>query len=171
MKTMSKAGIFDAVKPELADVRDRSDRNLLHIACSSNDPAALRMVTIRPGRGGRKTETRCLGVGISLSSRRFATVSPVARRSRRGVGKECFPSLLEGGRFARGRDLWRMTKRERAISAESRFPRERGSVLNATHISGALLADFAECHCHRRQSGVASAMVTKIGDEGSPVIK
>jgi ankyrin repeat protein len=62
---MSKAGIFDAVKrldieatrqlldakPALADARDRSDRNLLHVACSSNDPTALRMVTFLLDRG------------------------------------------------------------------------------------------------------------------------
>ena len=62
---MSKARIFDAVKrldieatrelldakPELADARDRSDRNLLHVACSSNDPASVRMVAFLLDRG------------------------------------------------------------------------------------------------------------------------
>jgi ankyrin repeat protein len=62
---MSKARILDAVqrldiaetrklldeKPALAEVRDRADRNLLHIACSQQQPAAMRMVTFLLDRG------------------------------------------------------------------------------------------------------------------------
>jgi ankyrin repeat protein len=62
---MSKTRILDAVrrldiaetralldaKPALADVRDASDRNLLHIACSVQDPAATRMAAFLLDRG------------------------------------------------------------------------------------------------------------------------
>jgi ankyrin repeat protein len=62
---MSKARILDAVqrldiaetrklldeKPALAEVRDRQDRNLLHIASSVQEPAAARMVSFLLDRG------------------------------------------------------------------------------------------------------------------------
>ena len=62
---MSKARILDAVgrldldatrklldeKPALAGVRDRRDRNLLHIACSVPAPAATRMAAFLLDRG------------------------------------------------------------------------------------------------------------------------
>ena len=62
---MSKGRILDAVrrldieavrtlldeKPALADVRDRQDRNLLHIACSAPGAEAMRMATLLLDRG------------------------------------------------------------------------------------------------------------------------
>jgi ankyrin repeat protein len=62
---MSKARILDAVgrldlaevrklldeKPALAEVRDRQDRNLLHVACCASGPGSLRMATFLLDRG------------------------------------------------------------------------------------------------------------------------